>query len=46
MSNFVIKPTVRTDNITYAVEILLYSPNETAKTGKEMLYLSIVIEFI
>ncbi len=41
MSNFVIKPAVRTDNITYAVRDIVVLANETAKTGKEMLYLNI-----
>jgi alanine-synthesizing transaminase len=41
MSNFVIKPAVRTDNITYAVRDVIVLANEVAKTGKEMLYLNI-----
>ncbi len=41
MSNFVIKPAVRTDNITYAVRDIVVLANEVAKTGKEMLYLNI-----
>ena len=41
MSNFVIKPAVRTENITYAVRDVIILANEVAKTGKEMLYLNI-----
>jgi len=41
MSNFVIKPAVRTDNITYAVRDIVVLANEVAKSGKEMLYLNI-----
>ena len=41
MSNFVIKPAVRTENITYAVRDIVVLANEVAKTGKEMLYLNI-----
>jgi len=41
MSNFVIKPAVRTENITYAVRDIIVLANEVAKTGKEMLYLNI-----
>jgi alanine-synthesizing transaminase len=41
MTNFVIKPAVRTDNVTYAVRDIVVLANETAKTGKEMLYLNI-----
>ena len=41
MSNCVIKPAVRTDDITYAVRDIVVLANETAKTGKEMLYLNI-----
>ena len=41
MSNFVIKPAVRTENITYAVRDVIILASEVAKTGKEMLYLNI-----
>ena len=41
MSNFVIKPAVRTEKITYAVRDIVVLANEVAKTGKEMLYLNI-----
>lgn len=41
MSNFVIKPAVRTEKITYAVRDIIVLANEVAKTGKEMLYLNI-----
>lgn len=41
MHNFVIKPAIRTDNVTYAVRDIIVLANETAKTGKEMLYLNI-----
>ncbi len=41
MLNFVIKPAVRTENITYAVRDIVVLANEVAKTGKEMLYLNI-----
>lgn len=41
MSNFVIKPAVRTDNITYAVRDIIVLANEAAKSRKEMLYLNI-----
>ena len=41
MSNFIIKPAVRTENITYAVRDIIVLANEVAKTGKEMLYLNI-----
>jgi alanine-synthesizing transaminase len=41
MSRFVIKPAVRTENITYAVRDIVVVANEVAKTGKEMLYLNI-----
>jgi alanine-synthesizing transaminase len=41
MLNFVIKPAVRTENITYAVRDIVVLVNEVAKTGKEMLYLNI-----
>ena len=41
MSNFVIKPAVRTEKITYAVRDIVVLANEVAKTGKGMLYLNI-----
>ncbi|MCX7875881.1 MAG: aminotransferase class I/II-fold pyridoxal phosphate-dependent enzyme [Melioribacteraceae bacterium] len=41
MSGFVIKPAIRTENITYAVRDIVVLANEVAKTGKEMLYLNI-----
>lgn len=41
MSDYVIKPAVRTDNITYAVRDIVVLANAVAKTGKEMLYLNI-----
>jgi len=41
MSSFVIKPAVRTENITYAIRDIVVIANEVAKTGKEMLYLNI-----
>lgn len=41
MTNFKIKPAVRTENITYAVRDIIGLANEVAKTGKEMLYLNI-----
>lgn len=41
MPNFVIKPAIRTENITYAVRDIVVLANEVAKTGKEMLYLNI-----
>ncbi|MBM4170240.1 MAG: aminotransferase class I/II-fold pyridoxal phosphate-dependent enzyme [Ignavibacteria bacterium] len=41
MSNFVIKPAVRTQNVTYAVRDIVVLANQVAKTGKEMLYLNI-----
>ncbi len=41
MTNFIIKPAIRTDNVTYAVRDIVVLANETAKTGKEMLYLNI-----
>jgi len=41
MRNFVIRPAIRTDNVTYAVRDIIVLANETAKTGKEMLYLNI-----
>lgn len=37
----IIKPALRTANITYAVRDIVVLANETAKTGKEMLYLNI-----
>ncbi len=41
MSEFKIKPAVRTNNITYAVRDIVVLANEVAKSGKEMLYLNI-----
>jgi alanine-synthesizing transaminase len=41
MPNFVIKPAVRTDNVTYAVRDVVVLADKVAKTGKEMLYLNI-----
>ncbi|NMB81832.1 MAG: aminotransferase class I/II-fold pyridoxal phosphate-dependent enzyme [Ignavibacteria bacterium] len=41
MKNFIIKPAVRTENVTYAVRDIVVLANEIAKTGKEMLYLNI-----
>ena len=41
MSNFIIKPAKRTENITYAVRDIVVLANEVAKSGKEMLYLNI-----
>lgn len=41
MANFIIKPAVRTENITYAVRDIVVLANQVAKTGKEMLYLNI-----
>ena len=41
MSSFVIRPAVRTENITYAVRDIVVIANEVAKSGKEMLYLNI-----
>ncbi|PKL82397.1 MAG: aminotransferase [Ignavibacteriae bacterium HGW-Ignavibacteriae-3] len=41
MINFIIKPALRTENITYAVRDIVVIANEVAKTGKEMLYLNI-----
>ncbi|MBU2491263.1 MAG: aminotransferase class I/II-fold pyridoxal phosphate-dependent enzyme [Bacteroidetes bacterium] len=41
MSNFIVKPAVRTENITYAVRDIIGLANEVAKSGKEMLYLNI-----
>lgn len=41
MTNFIIKPAVRTENVTYAVRDIVVLANEVAKTGKEMLYLNI-----
>ncbi len=41
MSAKVIKPAVRTNNITYAVRDIVVLAKETANTGKEMLYLNI-----
>jgi alanine-synthesizing transaminase len=36
-----IRPAVRTENITYAVRDIIVLANEVAKTGKELLYLNI-----
>ncbi len=41
MKNFIIKPAVRTENVTYAVRDIVVLANQVAKTGKEMLYLNI-----
>jgi len=41
MPNFIIKPAVRTDNVTYAIRDIVVLANQVAKTGKEMLYLNI-----
>ena len=41
MSNFVIKPAVRTDNVTYAIRDIIVLADQVAKTGREMLYLNI-----
>jgi len=41
MTKSVIKPAVRTENITYAVRDIVVLAKEVAKTGKEMLYLNI-----
>jgi len=41
MSRFIIKPAIRTENITYAVRDIVVVANQVAKTGKEMLYLNI-----
>jgi alanine-synthesizing transaminase len=41
MKNFVIRPAVRTENVTYAVRDIVVLANEVAKSGKEMLYLNI-----
>ena len=41
MASFIIKPAVRTENITYAVRDIVVLANEVAKTGREMLYLNI-----
>jgi alanine-synthesizing transaminase len=37
----IIKPAIRTDNITYAVRDIVVLANQVAKSGKEMLYLNI-----
>lgn len=37
----IIKPAVRTENVTYAVRDIVVLANQVAKTGKEMLYLNI-----
>ncbi len=40
MANFIIKPAVRTENITYAVRDIIVLANEVAKNQeREMLYL-------
>lgn len=41
MSNFIIKPAARTENIRYAVRDIVVLANQVAKSGKEMLYLNI-----
>jgi alanine-synthesizing transaminase len=41
MSQIIIKPAERTDNIKYAVRDIVVIANEVAKSGKEMLYLNI-----
>jgi alanine-synthesizing transaminase len=41
MPNFVVKPAVRTDKVTYAVRDIVVLADQVAKTGKEMLYLNI-----
>lgn len=41
MAAKIIKPAVRTENITYAVRDIVLIANEVAKTGKELLYLNI-----
>ncbi len=41
MTSFIIKPAVRTENITYAVRDIIVIADQVAKTGKEMLYLNI-----
>lgn len=41
MSNYIVKPAIRTEKVTYAVRDIVVLANETAKTGKEMLYLNI-----
>ncbi|MCK6603508.1 MAG: aminotransferase class I/II-fold pyridoxal phosphate-dependent enzyme [Ignavibacteriaceae bacterium] len=41
MNATVIKPAVRTNNITYAIRDIVVLANEVAKSGKEMLYLNI-----
>ncbi len=37
----IIKPAIRTENITYAVRDIVVLANQVAKSGKEMLYLNI-----
>lgn len=37
----VVKPAIRTENITYAVRDIILVANEAAKAGKELLYLNI-----
>ncbi len=41
MTNFKIKPAIRTENVTYAVRDIVVLANEVAKSGREMLYLNI-----
>jgi alanine-synthesizing transaminase len=41
MTSSIIKPAVRTENITYAVRDIVVLANQVAKSGKEMLYLNI-----
>jgi len=41
MPHTIIKPAVRTENVTYAVRDIVVLANQVAKTGKEMLYLNI-----
>ncbi|MGE5362807.1 MAG: aminotransferase class I/II-fold pyridoxal phosphate-dependent enzyme [Bacteroidota bacterium] len=41
MAAKIIKPAIRTENITYAVRDIVLIANEVAKTGKELLYLNI-----
>lgn len=41
MKNFIVKPSRRTENVTYAVRDIVVLANQIAKTGKEMLYLNI-----
>lgn len=41
MSNYVVNPAKRTEEVTYAIRDIVVLANEVAKTGKEMLYLNI-----